>query len=345
MFQRTGKIIGIDIGHRDIKLVQVRGGFRNPVVEAWALLEKEKVNYEAGRWRPDLAEDLGLAFQINSIKGGNAAVSLPDSMVNLYYRKLPSMPDEELKNAVIWEIRKDLSFPVDDVMIDHLNLGEVSEGSDIMNAYLIAVTRKRPLEDLCRNLTDLGVKIKCLEFSTMAQVSCLKVMGEISGTVALVDIGATQTNLVVLKDGKIRFFRVIPSGGDAITETISHSTGLSWWEAEKHKSAGISPEKGGDEQVIRALQQSVESIVDEVYQTFHFYTAERREGGVDRLVISGGGGMMKGIDKFFQDILGMATQVMDPFAKIQISGKVRDPERMVSWGSRVSTALGLTLLE
>ncbi len=41
----------------------------------------------------------------------------------------------------------------------------------------------------------------------------------------------------------------------------------------------------------------------------------------------------------------MATQVMDPFAKIQISGKVRDPERMVSWGSRVSTALGLTLLE
>ncbi len=345
MLPRTGKTIGIDIGHRDIKLVQVRGGSRNPVVEAWALLEKEKLNYEAGRWRSDLAEDLGLAFQINSIRGGKAAVSLPDSMVNIYYRKLPPMPDEELKNAVIWEIRKDLTFPVDDVVIDHINLGEVSGGSEIMNAYLIAVTRKRPLEDLCRNLTDLGLKINCLEFSTMAQVSCLKVMGETSGTVALVDIGATQTNLVVMKDGEIRFFRVIPSGGDAITETVSHSTGLSWWESEKVKSVGIGPEKGGDEQVVRALRQSIESIVDEVYQTFHFYTAERREGGVDRLVISGGCGMMKGIDKFFQDILGITTQVMDPFAGIQVSGKVRDPERLIGWGSRVATAFGLALLE
>ncbi|MFV2081809.1 MAG: type IV pilus assembly protein PilM [bacterium] len=345
MLPRTGKTIGIDIGQRDIKLVQIRGGSRNPVVEGWALLEKEKGNYDAGRWRPDLAEDLRLAFQLNGIRGGKAAVSLPDSMVNIYYRKLPPMPEEELKNAVVWEIRKDLTFPVDDVVIDHINLGEVSEGSDIMNAYLIAVTRKRPLEDLCRYLTDVGMKINCLEFSTMAQVTCLKVMGEMSGTVALVDIGATQTNLVVLKDGKIRFFRVIPSGGDVITETISHSTGLSWWEAEKVKSVGIGPEKGGDEQVVRALHQSIESIVDEVYQTFHFYTAERREGGVDRLVISGGGGMMKGIDKFFQDILGMPTQVMDPFAGIQVSGKLRDGELLVSWGCRIATALGLALEE
>lgn len=345
MLPRTGKMIGIDIGHRDVKLVQIRGGPRNPVVEAWALLEKEKQNYEAGRWRQDFAEDIRLAFQINAIKGGRAAVSLPDSMVNLYYRKLPAMPEEELRNAIIWEIRKDLTFPVDDVVIDHINIGEVSEGSDIMNAYLVAVTRKRPLEDLCRNLTEIGLKINCLEFSTMAQVSCLKVVGETAGTVALVDIGASQTNLVVLKDGNIRFFRVIPTGGDAITETVSHSTGLSWWESEKLKSAGVGSEAGGDEQVVRALQQSIESIVDEVYQTFHFYTAERREGGVDRLVISGGGGLMKGVDEFFQDILGMETQVIDPFSGLSISGKVRDGDRMVDWGCRIATALGLALLE
>lgn len=345
MFAGTGRIVGIDIGQRDIRVVQLRGGTRRPVVESWALLEKEKGNYEAGRWRPDMAQDMRLALQVNGIKGKRAAVSLPDTMVNLYYRKLPPMPPHELNNAVLWDVRKELTFPADDVVVDHVSLGSVSEGSGTMMAYLVAVTRKKPLEDLCRALTGLGLKLNCLEFSTMAQVSCLRILGDTAGTVALVDIGAAQTNLVVVKEGEVRFLRVISQGGDSITENISHATGLSWWEADKLKSSGVTPGKNGDQELIRALQQSLESIVDEVYQTFHFYSAERREGGVDRLVISGGGGMMTGIAGFFQEILGLPSQVIDPFSKVSISGRLRDRERMESWGSRIATALGLALKE
>ncbi len=344
MFAGTGRTVGIDIGQRDIRVVQLKGG-RRPVMESWVLLEKEKGNYEAGRWRPDLAQEMKLAFQINGIKGKRAAVSLPDAMVNLYYRKLPSMPAHELANAVLWEVRKELTFPADDVVVDHISLGSVSEGSGTMMAYLVAVTRKKPLEDLCRSLAGLGLKLNCLEFSTMAQISCLRVLENTHGTIALVDIGASQTNLVVLKEGEVRFLRVISQGGDSITENISHATGLSWWEADKLKLSGVTPGNDGDPEVVRALQQGLESIVDEVYQTFHFYSAERREGGVDRLVISGGGGMMTGIAGFFQEILGLPTQVIDPFSGVSVSGKIRDRDRMESSGARVATALGLALKE
>ena len=345
MFRGGGRSLGIDIGEKTIKFTQVRGSGGRYQISAWGILDKERPNFEKDRWRPDLFEDIKLALQVNGIKGPKASIALPDTLVNLSYRKIPPMPEEELTNALKWETGKEGNFPPDEMVLDYIPMGEIMEGADVMRAYLVAVSRKRILEDLCGRLAALGIKVRSVEFSTMAQISCLLRCSDPSGIIAMVDLGDEQTNLVVLKDGAVRFFRTIHTGGKHLTDMISQATGLNWWEADKIKEMGSRVLDGGDEEVSRALRGTLEGIVDEVYQTFHFYGAERREGAVDRVVITGGGGLMPGIGGFFQEILGIPAEVMDPFTAFFPSGSLREKDKLKNRGARMVTAFGLALAE
>jgi type IV pilus assembly protein PilM len=343
MFSTGGRLLGIDIGQKTIKLVQLKGSVGRYQVSGWGILDKERPNIEKERWPSDLFEDLKLTLQVNGIKSGKASVCIPDSLINISYRKIPSMPEEELVNALKWETGKDWNLALDEMSIDFIPMGEITEGVNTMHAYLVAVARKSLLEDLCSRLTAIGIKVKSIEFSTMAQISCLLGSMDTSGIIALVDLGDQQTNLVVLKDGSVRFFRTINTGGKHITDMISQATGLSWWEADKLKEMGSRGIPGGDEVVSRALSGALEGIIDEVFQTFHFYGAERREGGVDRVVITGGGGLMPGVGDSFQEILGVPSDVLDPFTVFIPSANIRERDKLISRGSRMVTALGLTL--
>ncbi|NOY86212.1 MAG: type IV pilus assembly protein PilM [Deltaproteobacteria bacterium] len=345
MFLGSGKVLGIDIGRRDLKIIQLKGMPKDPNLAAWAIVAKEKRSFEGNGWRPDLFEDIALSLQIHGIKGGKAYVSLPDDMVRLSYRKLPAMPPAELKSAIIWEIRKEWDMTVEEMVVDYIEMGEVVAGPNRMNAYLAAVCKKRPVEFLGRSLLDMGVKVQSLEFSTLAQISCLLASGSADGAIGLVDLGASQTNLIILKDGSVRFFRMIPSGGDSISEAISQATGLTWWEAEKHKRMGVPSGEGGDEQMVRAFRGTLELIIDEVFQTLRFYVAERKEGPVERLVLTGGGALMPGVEGPFQDVLGLPVEVLNPFGNLPVSSGVRDSDMVVSQGGRLVTALGLALKE
>lgn len=343
MFGNSSRILGIDIGERSIKIVRVKSLSRERQISAWSLLDRDRPNLEGERWRAEMFEDIKLALQVNGIKGSRASVSLPDSVVNISYRKVPPMPEEELKKALMWEAGKDWKYAIEDMVLDFITLGEVVEGSDSMNAYLVAVSRKSVVQDLIRNLMGIRIKVRSVEFSTMAQMSCLLNSQDTSGTIALVDLGEQFTNLLILKNGKVRFFRNINMGGAYITEMISQSTGLNRWEADRLKETGVRDSSGGDEELSRSLRGALESIVDEVFQTFHFYGAERREGVVEKVMISGGGGLMPGVSDFLQEILGLPTRVVDPFTACVLSGKLRDSDKLVSRGPRMVTALGLAM--
>lgn len=345
MFGTGGRSLGIDIGDRALKLVQLRGGGGKMQVSAWSLLDKNSPSIQGEKWRADLFEDIKLALQVNGIKGGWVSVALPDTLVNISYRKVPPMPKEELANALKWEAGKDTPFSIDDMILDYISLGQAVEGNNPMNAYLVAIARKKVVEDLCTKLNDLRIKVRSVEFSTMAQMSCHLRSSDLSGITAMVDLGEQQTSLVVLKDEQVRFFRTINMGGQYVTDAISQATGLNWWEADKLKESGIRATVGADEEISRALRGSLENIVDEVFQTFHFYGADRREGVVEKVVITGGGALMPGIGGFFQEILGIPTNVIDPFIACPPSRGLRDRDALIAKGPRLVTALGLAMTE
>jgi type IV pilus assembly protein PilM len=334
------RAVGIDIGERGFRVAAVRERGGSPVVEAWAALDRTLPCHDGSRWSPGLFEEIALALSVNRIRGGRVFVSIPDSLVTVSYRKLPPMPAAEVPRALMWEMRRDMSLPVDDAVMDHIPLGEAGDVSGAMNAYLVAVAGKKPLLDLCRLLEQSRIPPAALEFSALAQITCLRRAGGLAGKVAVIDLAAAHTNLLVARDGEVRFFRVIHAGGDHLTEAVAQATGLAWVEAERRKT-GVFP--GDGEAALTA--RTVEGIIDEAYQTLRFYLAERKEGAVERVVLTGGGSLLPGIREGFSEVLGVPVAAANPFEGLPLGPRAHDRERAGMLAARMVTAIGLALKE
>jgi type IV pilus assembly protein PilM len=334
------RAVGIDIGERGFRIAAVRERGGSTVVEAWAALDRPLPCHDGSRWSPGLSEEIALALSVNRIRAGRAFVSLPDSLVTVSYRKLPPMPASEVQRALMWEMRRDMSVSADDAVMDHVSLGEAADVSGAMNAYLVAVAGKKPLLDLCRLLEAARIPPTALEFSALAQITCLRRAGALAGTVAVIDLAAAHTNLLVARDGEVRFFRVIHAGGDHLTEAVAQATGASWAEAERRKTGAFPGDAG-----TALTARTVEGIVDEAYQTLRFYLAERKEGAVERAVLTGGGSLLPGIREAFSEVLGVPVEAADPFARLSLGPRARDRERAETLSARMVTAIGLALKE
>jgi general secretion pathway protein L len=127
------------------------------------------------------------------------------------------------------------------------------------------------------------------------------------GPVALVDIGATKTNLCIVSGGKPRVMRTLGHGGNTVTRAIGEALGVSFSEAEQKKLSftGTDPGDGHEEdgKIAETAQQVLKTLAQGIYQTLHSYETTSGEP-ITTLYLSGGGARLAGLDDFFARALG-----------------------------------------
>lgn len=140
--------------------------------------------------------------------------------------------------------------------------------------------------------------------------------------VAVVDIGAATTNMVVIEDGEVEHIAVIPMGGTHITNdlAIGLKTDLDIAELVKIKHAGLKPGKGEisfvkngetvrfDKDMMRIIVEArVEELLEYVDKELKkIHRSRRLPGGV---VFVGGTSKLPGLVDFAKDVLELPARV------------------------------------
>jgi cell division protein FtsA len=149
--------------------------------------------------------------------------------------------------------------------------------------------------------------------------------------VALVDIGGGTTDITIFHEGIIRHTAVIPFGGNVITKDIKEGCAVMQPQAEKLKvkfGSALSEEvfnnriisipglKGREPKEIseKNLALIIQSRVEEI---FDYVLWEIRNSGFDRklvggIVLTGGGSLLRDIDKLAEFHTGMNTRIGVP---------------------------------
>ncbi len=141
--------------------------------------------------------------------------------------------------------------------------------------------------------------------------------------VAVVDIGAATTNLVVIEDGEVEHIAVIPMGGSHITNDIAIGlkTELDIAEMVKIKHASLA--KGGKNEISfvhkgdtvrierEMLRIIVEARVEEILEFIdkelkRIHRSRKLPGGI---VLVGGSAKLPGIVELTKDCLGLPARV------------------------------------
>lgn len=180
-----------------------------------------------------------------------------------------------------------------------------------------------------------GLKVANMTLEPIASAAAVLSEEEKEAGVALVDIGGGTTDITIFQEGIIRHTAVIPFGGNVITKDIKEGCTVMGPQAEKLKikfGSALANEvfdnriisipglRGREHKEIseKNLARIIQARVEEI---FDYVVWEIRRSGFERkliggIVLTGGGALLRHIDKLVAYHTGMSTRIGTPVEQL-----------------------------
>lgn len=321
---------GIDIGAWSLKAVSITGRKGAFALKAAAYL---RLPQEArhGDAAPAIISDF---LRANSIPARHTGVLMTGHSLMFRHFYLPPMPDKDLKEAVKWEIRKEVAIAPADLISDFVTAGGGTRPDGKLSIIAFAGVRK-DISSIMAFFGEAGAHVNVIEVvpTSLLASFCLNNTCEKDENQAMIDIGETKSTLTVFRNRSLAFAREISIGGQDFTRAAALHFKKSAQEAEEQKH-GISAEDA------RALfSKPIERLSSEIHRSFDYFQAQFREGSVSKLFLTGGSAMIAGIDSDISDAIGIPVFVDDPLRALKTSGQ----GSLSGLAPCFSTAVGLAI--
>lgn len=341
MFRKSKSVVGLDIGSQYLKAIEITIEPAGPVVSGYARLAlKDASSREAA---------IGELLASGGIRAKHVATSVAGQSVVVRYISMVPMNDTELQQAIRFESDKYLPFAAEDVVLDCQRLSHAPAGeadADKMSVVLVAcqkgVVHGRLEQVTSHGLVPMSVDIDAFALANAWEQSRLASGGDVASAedvaTALVDVGASRTQINVLRAGETCFSREIGIGGIDMTKAISRRLGVDETEAEALKC-----DPGEREiEVSRTIGPVLEDLVAELNLSLDF--VENREGvRVDEVKLSGGGVLAPGAAEYIETATGRTATLWNPLEGMIVDSDRVDVEAMEGQASSLAVAMGLAV--
>ncbi len=353
--------IGLDIGSHSIKLVGLKMTSKGPFLTCVGMKEippdKDKEDVSA------LSEILKALVAEVGLKTKRVNLTVSGSGVQVKRISVPSLPKAELKEAVRWEMKKYLPFPIETAEIDFHILNEYVE-DNVKKLKLIAVACPKHLIDRTLSIAErAGLQPIHLDVAPFALWNTLSVWNQLKKeeTVALIDLGAEKTGIYVFKDGILQFSREVTPAGADITRAIMEGIGPEG-EPERifERAEGIKQEMGIPSEPyqertsdtstslskISFLVRPVsERLSAEIGRSFDYYKAQFNEERIDKLLLTGGGANLRNIVSYLAGELRLPIEHFNPLSDILFDPRRIGTQFLNQMGSRFAVVVGVAISE
>jgi type IV pilus assembly protein PilM len=338
-------MVGVDIGSSSVKTVELQG--KNNDYQLVSL------GYEA--LPPDSIVDgqimelnsvsnaIGSIFNEHKIKTTKVAAGVNGHSVIVKNIVLPQMTDDELQESFAWHAEEHIPFDISDVNLDYHVTGTSADAIQV----LMAACKRDKIANVKQAIQLAGKQPAIIDVDAFALQNCyeLNYDPQAGQVVALLNIGASTTNINILNGARSVFTRDATFGGNQYTSLLQKELGLTFDQAERVKRGMPMPE-GSEPRDIEPILDTVSDILAlEIQKTMDFYraTVEDGESAVQKILVSGGGSKLKGLVEFLARRFEIPAEVFDPFRKIRVDSRGFDPEYMREIVPEMAIAVGLAL--
>jgi type IV pilus assembly protein PilM len=333
--------LGLDIGSHAIKVCVLEGNGESFQVKSLGSAILPQGCVEDGILRePDTVKGIIQTLIKNlKIKQKKAAISISGYSVIVKKINLEVMSDEDLETHIQSEAEQYIPFDIDDVYLDFQNLKTNTEDEDRTDVMLVAA-KKEVVDGYLSMLKSAGLTTVIVDVDAFSLENAYESNYELDKNIVLVDIGASKMNINIISQGTSILARDVVLGSRQLTEQIQSRFELSFEEAESLK---IGESEMGDKK--DALEDIFVSTsiqwVTEIKRALDFYYSNYPDETIYRLVLSGGGARIRGLDEFFKAETGISVEIFNPFKNSKIDEKSIDPEYIKFISPEMAISAGL----
>jgi len=340
-------IVGVDIGSASLRAVEVENAGKPDAT----VVRYHEVSLPEGAARNGevleshtVASALKRLWATGGFKSRKVVLGMGSHRVLARDFSMPRMSMNELRDSLAFHVQDILPMPVEDALLDFYPLHEgEGENGPVVSGLLVAALKSAVIANVnAVRLAGLSpVEVDLIPFAlTRAHMRGLPG----SRTAAIVEVGASTTNVVIVNEGIPQFVRIIPVGGNDVTRAIQAEAELDAEQAEEAKFAiGLTARNATPEQrpIVDAIYGVMSELVNSIRNTISYFDNTRDHDTVELIVLSGGGSRLDGFSAALGDLTRIPVIANDTFASITLGKGITSVDEDTR--ESMTVALGLAL--
>ncbi|AWB87227.1 type IV pilus assembly protein PilM [Mycetocola zhujimingii] len=344
----SATIVGIDIGSVAIRAVELKDAdkARPTLLRFHELpLPTGAVNRGEVIEPSTVSSVLKRLWSTGGFKSKNVVIGMGNQRVLARDLTLPRMSQERIREALPFQVQELLPVPVADAMLDFYPVSEgQSDTGPVVHGLLIASIKEAVMGNV-RAVEKSGLTTKEVDLIPFALARVLLRGDQANGTVAIVDIGASATTIVIATNGVPQFLRIIPAGGDDLTTALAQRLETTPEQADGLKR-GLGLRTSVDDPQYQYPMEIINEVTSELLisarNTLEYFSQSRPEASVDRILLTGGGANLGGLPDALAELTRTRVIQADPYAGIAL-GKSFNADELRERQASILVALGLAL--
>lgn len=333
--------LGVDIGHSGIKVVELKREGDKAVLSSYGFSENIDVVKDAN-WLNDnkkMASLLSGIIEKSGMNSKSGIVALPAYSVFSSIINLVNVDKKNLDEAVMWETKKVIPVPIEDVSLEwRLIESRIENNKEYLKIFVSAVP-KVVVNKYQELFKEAKLSLHSLEPEIFSLVRSL--IGKDKSNFMLVEMGSTNTSLSIIERGIPVLNRSLGLGGRDITKKLSENGAVHFSQAEQLKfDLGIATFGGSETEVPQVITQALSPLINEIKYMTGLYQV-RGDKKIEKIILSGGSSLIGNLANYLEKVLDMTTVVGDPWSRISYPLELEP--LLKELGPRLAVAVGLAL--
>ncbi len=301
-------LVALDLGTTAARAIWLRG--RPGSLEVALALRVD--------WAGD-APVAALVAQMRSQKAplGSVVLGIPGRAATLRYNLLPPVPEWRLELILKYETQELEEKSGESLGNDYRRLDIPDSGGDDQ-ILLMGIGKNALIQKRIEEVEQGGGRVRCAVPAAFALFHAYRACraGAPEETVLLADIGAEETHIVLVREGRLLFARSVNFGGNQIDEAIAQGLGIKAESARRLKEGigdGKTPQhlaasagntiRAGLGQLSSVLQSSV---------TFCRTQVKLQDLKLDRVLVSGGSTRLPQLRTYLEETFRRPVELFRP---------------------------------
>ncbi len=303
--------VGLDVGKASVKMIRLERagrGFRLLQMGVGAVSPKEET---ADAYIEAQAEVAKALLRDVHPKKELIVTSVSDSGIIIRQATLPRMPPRDFARSIQFEARKYMPYDPSQVILRHQVVADDRKGPTCQ--VLLVAVPKEAVERHRALLQMAGLQPYAVEVGPLALANAhLLARRDARETVVLLDLGESRTVVDICREGGVFFCRQLPISGEGFRQEIMGTFGVPREMAERLKNGEDLPDGPGPREVADALRPLMDGLLTELRRSLAYYDNITGRLGFSRVLLAGGGSMIRGLRGYLEEGLGLPVGIMDP---------------------------------
>ncbi len=349
--------VGLDIGSAAVRAAAVDSGRTRPILRRFAEMPLPAGAVVAGEVMDEgaVAEAVAALWKRAKLPRKRVIIGTANQRVVVRQVDVPHMSESELSEALPFQVQDSIPIPVEEAVLDFVPVEEFTTPDGELMLSILAVAAQRDMVDglvsLAESANISAQAIDLQPFALARAVFGTETGYEEAGPQGIVDIGASLTQVVIVRGGVVRFVRLLPRGGADFTTALADGLGVETEQAEDLKRRigvqpeGGAPDEGSDEEAAarRLLTRQADSFIEEIRGSVNYHLTQSGDPALVKLVVAGNGARLPHLANRLGRALGTPVQPAKILDLVDVGRVQLTPEELDAAQPVLPASVGLAL--